>query len=192
MKRTMAIVFLTFAFYASAWAEDFGSFTGDLHFKWHRDGRKMELLTPFRYIDPAGRDWNVPAGAVTDGASIPKVFWSIAAPFEGKYRDAAVVHDYYCEVRTRAWRDTHIAFYNAMRASGVDETMAKTMYGAVYYFGPRWGIGVASRGPGGQVKLSPREEKQIVDNLRNWIESDRPTLAEISNRMDDVAGPSKH
>ena len=37
-------------------------------------------------------------GRVVDGASIPSVFWSIiGAPYTGKYRDASVIHDYYCE-----------------------------------------------------------------------------------------------
>jgi hypothetical protein len=37
----------------------------------------------------------VPTGFVTDFASIPRFFWRvIGAPAEGKYRLAAVVHDY--------------------------------------------------------------------------------------------------
>jgi hypothetical protein len=31
-----------------------------------------------------------------------------------------------------------LTFYNAMRARGVSDTLAKIMYAAVYHFGPRW------------------------------------------------------
>jgi hypothetical protein len=103
------------------------------------DGRTMRLLEPFSYIDPEGEQWDVPVGAVVDGASIPRVFWSfIGGPFEGKYRDASVVHDYYCDQKNRPWRRVHRVFYNAMIESGVEEALGKLMYYSVYYFGPRW------------------------------------------------------
>lgn len=38
----------------------------------------------------------VPAGYLTDGASVPQIFWSIIPPW-GKYGQAAVVHDIVCE-----------------------------------------------------------------------------------------------
>lgn len=110
--------------------------------EWLDDGRHMRLKKPFSYVEDAGRVWSVPAEAVVDGASIPRVFWSlIGGPFEGLYRNASVVHDYYCDTGTRPWRDTHRVFYEAMRCSGVGSIRAKTMYYAVYRFGPRWAIG---------------------------------------------------
>ncbi len=81
----------------------------------------------------------VPAGTKVDGASIPQALWSlIGGPFEGKYRDASVIHDYYCDVRLKSWRTVHRVFYNAMRVSGVSEARAKLMYAAVFFGGPRW------------------------------------------------------
>lgn len=38
----------------------------------------------------------VPPGFVTDGASVPRVFWALL-PAWGRYSRAAVVHDYLCE-----------------------------------------------------------------------------------------------
>ena len=99
----------------------------------------MRLTEPFGYIDPDGEQWDVPVGAVVDGASIPQVFWSfIGGPFEGKYRDASVVHDYYCDRKDRPWRRVHRVFYDAMIELGVEEALGKLMYYAVYFFGPRW------------------------------------------------------
>src|SRR5262245_59573240 len=45
------------------------------------DGRNMKLVQPFGYIDSNGQVWEVPAGAETDGASIPGVFWLTHPPF---------------------------------------------------------------------------------------------------------------
>jgi Protein of unknown function (DUF1353) len=169
----------------AARSQPIGSFDGELVFKWGRDGRTMTLLNPFSYTDPKRVVWEVPSGAITDGASIPRILWTIAGgPFEGKYRDAAVIHDYYCEVQTRPWRDTHLVFYNAMRTAGVDDVTAKTFYAAVYYFGPRWGIGTASKGPGAQQSLTLDQERQVVDNLRAWIEKSDPDVAQISELLD--------
>ena len=166
-----------------------GLFTGEFIFKWDPDGRTMTLVNPLSYTDPKGTIWEVPAGATTDGASIPRLLWTIAGgPFEGKYRTAAVIHDYYCETKTRPWRNTHLVFYDAMRTAGMDELPAKTYYAAVYYFGPRWGIGTASKGPGGQRDLSEEEQRQVLDDLRSWINREHPDVATIAERL-DVSDP---
>jgi hypothetical protein len=105
----------------------------------HTDGVHMVLTQPFEFVDDDGTLWPVPKGAMTDGASIPKVFWSvIGGPFEGLYREAAVIHDYYCDRRTRKWEDVDRVFYDAMLVSGVDPIKAKVMYAAVRWGGPRW------------------------------------------------------
>lgn len=118
-----------------------GRYVGELIFRPLPDGRHMRLEKPFGYIDSSGRAWPVPAGTIVDGASIPFPFWSlIGGPFEGKYRDASVIHDYYCDVRTRTWRATDKVFYDAMITSGVSEREAKVLYLAVVYDGPRWDL----------------------------------------------------
>ena len=122
-----------------ATAESLGHFDGDLILKALPDGRNMELLKPFKYTDSQKVVWPVPAGVKVDGASIPSVFWSIGvAPYTGKYRDASVIHDYYCQTHSRHWKAVHRVFYDGMLARGVDPLQAKIMYLAVYRFGPRW------------------------------------------------------
>jgi hypothetical protein len=102
-------------------------------------GRLVKLLEPVRYVDPCGIYWDAPAGAVVDGASIPRVAWTvIGGPFEGRYRDASVIHDVFCESKSRAWKVVHETFYYAMLARGTPRWQAKVMYAAVYHFGPRW------------------------------------------------------
>jgi hypothetical protein len=124
---------------STASAETLGHFEGDLVLKALPDGRNMKLLRPFKYIDSHNVAWPVPAGINVDGASIPSVFWSIiGAPYTGKYRDASVIHDYYCQTHSRHWKAVHRVFYDGMLARGVDPIQAEIMYVAVYRFGPRW------------------------------------------------------
>lgn len=41
----------------------------------------------------------VPKGFLTDGASVPRIFWSIIPPW-GIYGNAAIIHDYLCKEKT--------------------------------------------------------------------------------------------
>ena len=62
----------------------------------------------------------VSKGWIVDGASIPKIAWSIiGSPLSGKYCDASVIHDYHCDVRVRSSDEVHLVFHYAMLASGV-------------------------------------------------------------------------
>jgi len=122
-------------------ATSYGRFEGDVVAVWDTDGRNMTLRESFVYYDSQDRPWQAPAGAVVNGASIPAAFWSvIGGPFEGRYRNASVVHDVGCHQMTDSWQDVHRMFYEACRCGGVDETQAKMMYYAVYHFGPRWEV----------------------------------------------------
>lgn len=119
--------------------EPLGRFPRQAVVRMEIDGLNMTLLEPFEFIDPKGRNWTAPAGTKIDGASIPRPFWSlIGGPFEGRYRDASVIHDYYCFVRSRTAADTHKAFYDGMLANGVAAKKAWLMYRAVVQFGPQW------------------------------------------------------
>ncbi|WP_158228866.1 DUF1353 domain-containing protein [Chitinimonas sp. BJB300] len=124
---------------AAAQADDYGTYVGKVVVEWLPNGRDMKLTQPFAYISPGDTRWEAPEGSVVDGASIPRIAWTmIGGPFEGKYREASVIHDVACVQKSRIWQQVHRAFYTAMRASGVDATKAKIMYAAVIYFGPHW------------------------------------------------------
>ena len=140
MKRLVVVIALvvTSAVYGQ---QQFGTFIGEVVAKWDTNGRTMTLMEPFAYIDPDGRRWNAPKGAQIDGASIPRIAWSIiGGPFEGQYRAASVIHDVACVERQQDWRKVHRAFFTGMRAGGVAQTQAKIMFAAVYHFGPRWAV----------------------------------------------------
>lgn len=116
-----------------------GRYEGDFLVTLLDDGRNLRLESDLFYFDPQGVRWGVPKGAVVDGTSIPRGFWSaVGGPLEGKYRNASIIHDWFCDMRTRTWQATHRVFYDAMRTSGVGEARAKLFYYAVWWGGPRW------------------------------------------------------
>ena len=116
-----------------------GRYKGEFVAQFLGDGRRVKLVRPFGYIDDAKLAWSVPKAAIVDGASIPKVLWSITGgPLEGEYRDASVIHDYFCDRRSRPWKAVHRVFYEAMMTSGVNPLKARAMYAGVLLGGPRW------------------------------------------------------
>src|SRR3569832_354694 len=121
-------------------AGSFGRFFGSVFVVWFEPDRNMKLLEDFSYIDFLEHLWLAPQGSLIDGASIPRILWSlVGSPFTGEYRNASVVHDIACVVRDRPWKEVHRMFYNACRCGGVSEMTAKIMFAAVFHFGPRWG-----------------------------------------------------
>lgn len=96
--------------------ESFGHFAGEVVGVWSPNGRDMTLREDFTYVDPRQKRWEAPSGSVVNGASIPRVFWStIGGPFEGRYRNASVVHDAACVEMQEPWEDVHRMFYEACR-----------------------------------------------------------------------------
>lgn len=120
-------------------SNDWGSFPVAPSAKLLAEGRNLELLEDFIYVDPRKKAWVAPKGTVVNGASIPQALWSIVGgPLEGQYRNASIVHDIECVRMIHSWQEVHYMFYEACRCGGVDESRAKLLYAAVYHFGPRW------------------------------------------------------
>lgn len=69
------------------------------------------VLTPFSYRIDGESYVTIPAGYLTDGASVPQLFWNMIPPW-GKYGQAAVVHDLLCE-------------YLVVVRNGVPETISR-------------------------------------------------------------------
>jgi Protein of unknown function (DUF1353) len=174
-------------------ATKWGHFTGEPVTKWNPDGRTMTLLTELRYTDPNGEVWIAPVGSQVDGASIPRYLWSImGGPFEGKYRNASVLHDVAYGERKRPWQDCDRMFYNAMRCSGVSAVEAKTMYYALYRFGNHWKFPIKRGKPvkfEGQMvaRAVPRAvpvNVNEVNDARDWIQRAEPSLEQIEQRAE--------
>lgn len=159
---------------------DFGCFEGEVVASWDDDGRNMTLRETFTYVDPQNRRWTAPAGSVVNGASIPTAFWTfIGGPFEGKYRNASVVHDVGCVEMTASWEDVHRMFYEACRCAGVDEAKAKILYYAVYHFGPRWQPVTETRVEMCQNADGQMVEQEVTEHRMVRVDPPPPTLEEV-------------
>jgi hypothetical protein len=94
----------------------------------------------FTYTDTSGMQITVKAGAVTDGASIPRLLWSAIGPplRDARVFNAAAIHDQLYKSLgdngqlTRAESDR--VLYRALRAAGVYQLKA-----LAYYWGVRIG-----------------------------------------------------
>jgi hypothetical protein len=191
MKRIVICgVILLFVGAASAQDRPFGTFVGDVKTKWLPDGRGMELLEDFSYVDQRYTVWDAPKGWVIDGASIPRFAWSlIGGPYDQKYRNASVIHDVACDRRSRRWEDVHEAFYNAMRAAEVTTLHARTMYAAVYHFGPRWAFTVTQYVPQNEVGAATDTLRAQVDRrsaLAVSVEEHYVKGVGVSGRLENI------
>lgn len=123
--------------------------------------RLVRVARPFIFRDMAGRLWRVPAGFISDGASIPRVFWwLIGHPLMGDYRRAALVHDFACEMlkgkgtaltvtsvlldeetELRPWyldaRAVHRTLYDGCTVDTLTSWKRDVMYWAVDRYGPQ-------------------------------------------------------
>lgn len=86
----------------------------------------------------------VPAGFVTDGASVPPVWWPfVGHPYAPSSLRAAILHDYLCGLREASGlssRRVHLLFYATLLVEGVAVPRAWLMTAAVLSFGPRWSL----------------------------------------------------
>jgi hypothetical protein len=92
------------------------------------------MLAIFRYISSFGVVV-IPTGFLSDGASIPRIFWSIFSPF-GLYLKAALIHDFLYSKDSdelfpcdRATAD--LIFKEAMFNLGIGWIKRETIYRAV-------------------------------------------------------------
>jgi hypothetical protein len=165
---------------------NFGHYIGEFVARFAPDGRNVVLEQSLAFVDPVGKQWSAPVGTETDGASVPKLFWAMYPPFTGNYRSAAVIHDHYCRTHERSWQETHKVFYYAMRASNVDENTAKVLFGAVYWFGPRWGPGVSRAQRRTAHPASDMEQAKFVQSLQAWVVNEDPDLDSLVSHVEQA------
>lgn len=88
------------------------------------DKDKFRTVAPFSY-----KDVKIPSGFVTNGANVPRVFWSIFPPNSPEYLSAVVVHDYMCaNMEEFGWKKADQYLYDAMLDCSVKKWKAKTFY----------------------------------------------------------------
>lgn len=106
-------------------------------------------LTEKLAFEHAGQTYEIPAGYVSDFASVPKLFWALFPPSDPHYSRAAVIHDWgydtggvyyradcFTEQFNRAGVDD--LFREAMVALGCRMTLRLPVYAAVRAWGWRY------------------------------------------------------
>ena len=75
-----------------------------------------------------GQTFTIPKGFITDGASIPRIFWSVfGGPFCPKNLEASVQHDFLIHMRVDgSQRD--LQFYSTLVDNNTDKWKARLMY----------------------------------------------------------------
>lgn len=107
-------------------------FAGPVETLWMPDGVHMQIVASFTFTDRAGRVWPVPAGFITDGASIPQALWSIiGSPYTGKYRIAAIPHDVAYSTLGVAKLDADLMLREAALTCGCEPWLADALYAGV-------------------------------------------------------------
>ncbi|MCV0441463.1 MAG: DUF1353 domain-containing protein [Hydrogenophaga sp.] len=118
------------------------------HLELQADGETFRLLKPVRWTPRANfairhdlppGPLRVPAGFVTDFASVPRLFRSLV-PRAGRYSLATFVHDWLYRAQPEGWtrKKADLAFLSAMRDLGVPWLKRRTIYHAVRIGGGRW------------------------------------------------------
>lgn len=97
-------------------------------------GMTWKLDFPFAYAPALGGHITVPAGFVTDLASIPRVFWNILPPF-GRYTEAAVLHDWLYRTHRVPRAGADALLLEAMEVCRVARWQRRVIYIAVRLFG---------------------------------------------------------
>lgn len=97
------------------------------------DSRLFVVERNYRYMINAETIIMVPKGFITDGASIPRLFWNILQPY-GPYFPAALIHDYLYSkdnVYKVSREIADVIFLNGMKDCGVGFFQRTMIYRAV-------------------------------------------------------------
>ena len=148
------------------------------------DGREWLLVEPLIFqLSDSGLTITVPAGFVTDFATVPHVFWSILAP-HGYHGRAAIVHDflYWDQACTREEADA--LFLLGMATSKVDRATRETMYAGARAHGmDAWRANARDRARG-MPRVIPKEFWTLPADVR-WTHY-RQTLFDQGVRADTL------
>lgn len=97
-----------------------------------------EVLEDYVY-EGRYESWTVPAGLITDLASVPKFLWAFIGPY-GSHLRAALVHDYLWSLARKgefSYADANGIFRRILRESGVSPSQYWLMWSAVTVASPK-------------------------------------------------------
>ena len=102
----------------------------DLYYSMQDDSTMLTLLDD---IEVSG--WTVPKGTVSNGASVPRAFWSYCSPLDGRYLDVFVWHDWAYAEHILPRKKIDILMRDLLITRGMSKSKSYTIYYAVRAFG---------------------------------------------------------
>jgi hypothetical protein len=103
--------------------------------------RNVRIVTKFEVDFECNKEcysFTIPEGFITDGASIPDIFWGFPfyfTPFQGKTLPAAVVHDYFYSNKIPDKKLADWCFLQLLKKYKVGYFKRSMYYLAVHLFG---------------------------------------------------------
>jgi len=110
-------------------------FIGQLILAPNHDERLARIQEQFLYSsDVLGFTLTIPKGFLTDGASVPRLFWNLIPPW-GDYGPAAIVHDYLYRWQKTPKAIADKVLLEGMWVLGCQVATYSVIYLAVHWFG---------------------------------------------------------
>lgn len=95
------------------------------------EAKRYEVCNPLTFV-MFDQSFTVPAGFLTDGASIPRFAWfTTGTPYDPRHIRAAVVHDYLYQVNRITRLEADAIFRALLIQDGVSRYQASKMYWAL-------------------------------------------------------------
>ena len=88
---------------------------------------KVKVLKSFAF-----NGVTVPSGFISDGASVPRIFWSIFPPNRTDYLPCAILHDYLCDLEEYRVADEY--FKDCLECLKVDRFSRAILYLSVRFY----------------------------------------------------------
>ena len=179
-----------------ALAAERGRFQGSVILEWVDDSpfiAAMRLVEPFSYQQANGKSWVVPADTMLDGRFASPLFSTLMGhPFEGGFRNTAVIYDYVVKDMTQPWPEAQRMFFEASIVEGVLPNEAKIMYTLMNAGGTRWAERRSSscfnscHAGDGELSWRPLVDDDKVIALVSWVRQTDPSLEDIERRVEEI------
>ncbi|UCD67620.1 MAG: DUF1353 domain-containing protein [Betaproteobacteria bacterium] len=197
VTRSVTLLWIVALCSGALFAAQEARFDGRIILEWIDDNEfvaSMRLVESFSFTQADGKIWPVPAGSVVDGRSMSPLFVRLLGhPFEGGFRQTAVVYDHAAKQQSKPWHEAQKMFLEGSIIEGILPIEAKVMYLLLNATGPRWVV----RGESscfnqchhtGDAELvwRPLVDDEPVVGLISWVRDEDPTIHDIQQRVGDV------
>ncbi len=194
MKKQLACLVSTLAItgvsVTGAHGAEQGEFEGRVVVEWLDEAfvPSLRAVEDFGFRQAKGKFWKVSRGEAFDGKGWPPLLSDlVGSPYEGSFRNSALVYESATQRRTEKWDEAQRMFFEASVVEGVALQDAKVMYLLLAIQGSRWEV-PGSRcfgschGVSGPLEWRPVINEARTGELVNWGRGADPDLAEIDRR----------